>query len=115
MDFAVPTFVTVLAAAEGMVIESRLDETGYGWTVKVRHAGFGETRYGHMLERDLAVVGQLVVRGEQIGVSDNTGFSTGPHLHFGLRLEEADGSIDRSNANGYYGYVDPLPYLAMAF
>jgi len=57
--------------------------------------------------------GTKVVRGQLIGISDNTGgFSTGPHLHFGFYIlwKRANGTYTKDN-NGYGGAVDPMPYL----
>ena len=61
------------------------------------------TIYAH-LERPVVKTGQAVRAGEEIGRSGNSGFSTGPHLHFEVRLP---GHAD----NGFGGAVDPLPLL----
>ena len=111
IDYGLPMFTDVLAAAGGTVIESRFDAGGYGWTLKVLHPGLGETRYAHMVEGSLADLGAQVDEGNRVGVSNNTGNSSGPHLHFGFRPMDSSGFIDRSNGNGFYGYVDPAPYL----
>ena len=69
---------------------------GYGNLVVVDHGGGVSTAYGH--NTSVAVgVGQQVAQGQLIAYSGNTGHSTGPHVHFEVRI------------NG--GAVDPLGYL----
>lgn len=64
---------------------------------------------------DLNSQGQEVKAGDLIGYADNTGFSAGSHLHFGLKPVsngESLGSLYNSlQNNGYMGAVDPMPYL----
>ncbi len=68
----------------------------------------------HMKDKSIVVkVGDSVITGELLGLSNNTGQSTGPHLHFSIIPVATDGSR-RSLAgmgNGYKGCVDPLPFL----
>jgi murein DD-endopeptidase MepM/ murein hydrolase activator NlpD len=103
VDLAVPSGTQVLAAAAGRVLEVAFDEKGYGNYVKLGHS-FGETLYAH-LQQALVQVGEVVLRTLPIGISDSTGNSTGPHLHFGLRI------APYNRADGYDGYSDPMPYL----
>ena len=61
-------------------------ESGYGKIIIINH-GFGyETWYAHLNDYNVRV-GQKVVRGEVIGKLGNTGKSTGPHLHYEVRLK----------------------------
>jgi murein DD-endopeptidase MepM/ murein hydrolase activator NlpD len=58
---------------------------GYGNLVEIEHAGGVETRYGH-LERVRVAPGEAVARGEVIGDLGSTGRSTGPHVHYEVRV-----------------------------
>ena len=95
------------AALEGIVIEvGNQGKKGYGKFIRLGHVGGGQTVYSH-LKKFYVKLNQQVATGQRIGLSDNTGFSSGPHLHFGLRPPGWEKIYD----NGFYGYVDPLPYL----
>ena len=93
----------VMCAANGRILLVGFEDGGYGNYVKVQHDGGILTYYAHLKNAPVRA-GQVVKAGEVIATSDNTGFSTGPHLHFGLKLPGTN--------PGYKGYVDPLPYLS---
>jgi len=93
----------VKCAADGSIELVGFEDGGYGNYVRVRHAGGYLTYYAHLKNAPVRA-GQLVKAGEVIAVSDNTGFSTGPHLHFGLKLPGTNPA--------YKGYLDPLPFFA---
>lgn len=85
LDFAAMKGTRVYATGAGKVILTKVSRTGYGREVLIDH-GFGyTTRYGH-LSNILVHRGQKVHRGTLIGVSGNSGKSTGPHLHYEVRL-----------------------------
>lgn len=97
VDFAVGQGTTVHAAEAGTVILAEW-YGGYGNAVIVDHGGGMWTLYGHLRTGGTAVkVGDHVSRGEKLAESGSTGQSTGPHLHFEVRI---NGST-----------VDPMPYL----
>ncbi|MCW5734452.1 MAG: M23 family metallopeptidase [Enhydrobacter sp.] len=82
VDFAVPQGTPVYAASEGVVTGARRNG-GYGNWVRVDHGDGVETAYGHLLRFAPNIkTGARVARGQLIGLSGNTGRSTGPHLHF---------------------------------
>lgn len=85
IDIGVATGTTVRAAAAGTVTYAGW-ATGYGYLVKIAHASGYETRYGHNSQL-LVKVGQKVTQGQTIAHSGSTGNSTGPHLHFEIRLD----------------------------
>lgn len=60
-----------------------------GWYVDIEHAEKVITRYCHQLRRPDVVVGQQVAAGQVIGVSGNSGHSSGPHLHFEVHLGDS--------------------------
>jgi murein DD-endopeptidase MepM/ murein hydrolase activator NlpD len=74
----------VVATANGVVIKAGWTG-GYGNLIELDHGNGLKTRYGHMSKIEVAV-GDIVQRGEQMGLIGSTGRSTGPHLHFELRL-----------------------------
>jgi len=85
MDFSAPTGTDVYATGDG-IIEKVGWETGYGNTIRIDH-GFGYTTVYAHLHKFHAQVGKKVMRGEVIGEVGNTGKSTGPHLHYEVRIK----------------------------
>ena len=90
LDFSLPVGSDVYASDSGTVVWSG-PQGAYGNLVKIRHAGGVTTLYGH-LQRTMVSVGEFVLPGEVVGVSGNSGRSTGPHLHFEVR--DASGPVD---------------------
>jgi len=84
VDLAAPTGSPIRAASDGVVTSAGWNG-GYGLLVSLGHAGNRETRYGH-LSRLGVRTGQSVKRGDVIGYVGSTGRSTGPHLHYELRV-----------------------------
>jgi murein DD-endopeptidase MepM/ murein hydrolase activator NlpD len=97
LDLAVKTGTPIRAAADG-VVEKANWFGAYGLYVALDHGGSMETRYGHMSRLNVAP-GQRVRQGEIIGYVGSTGRSTGPHLHYEVRI------AGRA--------VDPTPYMRM--
>ena len=95
MDLAVPTGTSVRAALPGTVIVSAYNRGGYGYYVMIDHGGGLATLYGHCSQL-LARVGQTVEAGDVIALSGSTGRSTGPHLHFEVRING-----ERTNPRSY--------------
>ncbi len=84
-DFRGKHGTPVLAAGDGVVIFSG-EKSGYGKVVYIDHGGGVITRYAH-LSRILAKENAAIIAGEQLGRVGSTGRSTGPHLHFEVRLD----------------------------
>lgn len=87
VDYAAPMGTPVVAVADGRVVEIGR-HGGYGNLIVVEHAGGYTTRYAHLsaFAPDLQI-GAEVRRGLEIGYVGSTGHSTGPHLHFEIRLD----------------------------
>ena len=98
LDFRGPIGSPIHAAAQGKVTFVGT-KAGYGKVVEITHGNGMLTRYAHM-SAWRARVGQTVDAGDVIGLIGNTGRSTGPHLHFEVRIH------DRA--------VNPRPFLESA-
>ena len=96
IDLVAPFGSPVYAADDGIVALVGSSSSGYGNYVVIAHAGGLDTLYGH-LSTALVKAGQLVTQGQPIGLEGSSGNSTGPHLHFELRINQRP--------------VDPRPYL----
>jgi peptidoglycan DL-endopeptidase CwlO len=98
IDISVPEGTPIRAAADGTVIlmQSEYESGGYGNYTCIDHGGGLSTCYAHQSSFATSV-GARVNQGDVIGFSGNTGHSTGPHLHFEVRINGAA--------------TDPLGYL----
>jgi murein DD-endopeptidase MepM/ murein hydrolase activator NlpD len=95
IDISSPRGHAIVASAGGTVVKAGW-VNGYGRCVEVAHGLGLRTLYGHLDEIQV-IEGQHVSRGEAIGVVGTTGRSTGPHLHYEVRLDNRA--------------VNPLPYI----
>lgn len=84
IDIGAPRGTVIRVTADGTVAATGWDE-GYGLRVVVDHGYAVQTLYGHC-SRILAKVGQKVKRGDAIAHVGNSGVSTGPHVHYEVRL-----------------------------
>lgn len=85
IDVGAPMGARIVASNGGKVVTSSYDSGGYGNYVIIDHGGGYMTVYGHMKSKSVSV-GQKVSRGQTIGLCGSTGRSTGPHLHFEIRV-----------------------------
>jgi len=97
-DIEAPLGAPVVAGASGKISFVGW-QNGYGQLVVVDHGGGLTTRYGHLSHIDVDA-GQQVSRGQLVGKVGSTGRSTGPHLHYEVRINDAP--------------VNPLEYLLMS-
>lgn len=105
IDIAVPIGTEVYAVKDGIVVFTGEADV-YGKIIIISHDGYYQSVYGHLslinVEKD-----QAVKRDQMIGLSGNSGLSTGPHLHFEIRKES--GSVDPGlyiNENRYLPAAD---------
>ncbi|MEU3051358.1 transglycosylase family protein [Streptomyces sp. NPDC006984] len=98
VDFATPVGTSIKAVAAGTVVSAGWDGA-YGNAVVIQHTDGVYTLSAH-LSTTSVTAGENVTAGQQIGLSGNTGNSTGPHLHFEVRT-----------SNTYGADIDPLAYL----
>jgi murein DD-endopeptidase MepM/ murein hydrolase activator NlpD len=87
----------VKATKDGLVVDTGW-QTGYGWTVEIRHEMGYSTFYAH-LSRHFVEAGDGVRAGDVIGLSGASGNTTGPHLHYEIRINGTP--------------IDPLKYLSV--
>jgi murein DD-endopeptidase MepM/ murein hydrolase activator NlpD len=95
IDLAAPVGTPIYATADGLVSRADLFSS-YGLYVQIEHGADLETRYAHM-SRIAVAAGEHVKKGDIIGYVGTTGRSTGPHLHYEVRV---DGEA-----------VNPIPYM----
>ncbi len=125
LDFRASIGTPVKSALSGTIIGSSNTDLvkgcySYGQWLMVEHTNGLSTLYGHLSLRSVAV-GDKVSTGQIIGYSGNTGYSTGPHLHFGVyasdgvQIKKFDTSINCKGATipvaDYKAYLNPLSYL----
>lgn len=87
VDLAAPVGTPIYATADGTVSRASWF-SGYGLFVSLEHGAEMQTRYGHMSRLNVAE-GQRVHKGDVIGFVGSTGNSTGPHLHYEVRVDGA--------------------------
>ena len=95
VDIAIPIGTPIVAPRYGYVIAAGYS-TSFGWFLRIAHSDYYETFFAHLNYVPIAI-GDRVEQGERVAYSGNTGWSTGPHLHFGMFR---DGQ-----------FVDPLVYM----
>lgn len=124
-DFGVPVGTNVYAVADGTVISVVSQTDSYGKYIIIDHGNNVYSLYAHLSEFKVAK-GDRVVQGQTIALSGNTGNSTGPHLHFEIRVGGNSTSysknirdyctevnVNPSDAPSYL--TDPLVYNATAY
>jgi len=104
IDFACKEGTRIVSCQKGVVVKSE-KHPSYGNIVKIKHNEGFLTLYCHLKKR-LVIKGETIKEGDIIGLSGNTGFSTGPHLHFGLQSLSG-------GTTPYNYYIDPaLGFIA---
>jgi murein DD-endopeptidase MepM/ murein hydrolase activator NlpD len=106
LDFACKIGTPIYASGDGVVLTTGTPESGYGLQIDLNHGNGYVTKYAH-LSKIAVSPGQEIDRGQLIGYSGNTGFSTGPHLHYeiihnGVKIDPMD---------YFYSDLSPTTYL----
>jgi murein DD-endopeptidase MepM/ murein hydrolase activator NlpD len=118
LDIGCPTGTQFFAMLPGVWhLLSQKDKwgrwTGYGAAWRLHHNQGGgivhEWTFAHLQSRHLHDDNKNLPEGQHVADTDNTGFSTAPHLHIGLRILK-NGQIQNYN-NGFHGSIDPLPVM----
>jgi murein DD-endopeptidase MepM/ murein hydrolase activator NlpD len=99
VDISAPAGSGVRATADGVVVHAEFASGGYGRLVVIDHGGGIQTYYAHLSKLNVKT-GQEVRRGDIVGLVGSTGYATGPHLHYEVRMGGAP--------------VNPYLYLAKA-
>lgn len=126
IDFYATHGQPVRATHDGVCYVGVDNREGYGVVIRTRESFdyngrevFFKTIYWHLVNNIPVENGQVVKTGDIIGYADNTGLSTGDHLHFGLKPQaqgEENGSwYNVEQKNGYAGAIDPTPYFTGFF
>lgn len=115
VDFGVSTGTNILAAAKGKVVATgNCGRYAYGKWVAIDHGNGLVTLYGHLSKQKVSK-GEAVERGDVIGLSGNTGYSTGPHLHFSVFTSGSFEVVDSTKVSGVKiptgAHVNPMKYL----
>lgn len=95
VDLGMPTGTPIYATADGVISKAEWFSS-YGLYIAIEHGGKIQTRYGHLSRLSVAS-GQPVKKGDLIGYVGSTGRSTGPHLHYEVRIAGIA--------------VNPIPYM----
>lgn len=114
VDFGI-SYGNIFSAEKGKVVGSGDNgRYAYGKWIAVDHGDGLITLYGHLSKKSVSK-GDKVKKGEKIGTSGNTGYSTGPHLHFSVFDEKTFGTVESKYIDGLYiptgASVNPMRYL----
>lgn len=102
LDLRAAPGTPVFACDDGVIESTPFDKEGFGWYVRLVH-DWGRSYYCHLA--GMVQYSGPVKRGMQVGTSGSSGFCTGPHLHFGIKVCGAP-------TPGYGDWTDPTPFLS---
>jgi len=110
LDFGTRVGTDLFAVADGVVVETgNQGGAGYGKYMRIHTTDGYEVTYGHL---SFIILGknEIFKAGDKLAESGNTGYSTGPHLHLGVR-KLSNSKVILNYDNGYKGAIDPLPFF----
>lgn len=102
IDYGLPKGTPVYSCDEGTILQAG-DNGDFGTSVTIQHS-WGTSLCAHLSSLEIQP-GQQVSKHQRLGNSGDSGFTSGPHLHFAIKPTETDIN------NGFLGYVDPAPYF----
>jgi murein DD-endopeptidase MepM/ murein hydrolase activator NlpD len=102
IDFAMPIGIPILACDNGVLTYADNVPDSDGCGINIKHE-WGMSQYWH-LSGLVAKYGEKVVKEQKIGLSGATGWATGPHLHFGIK-------VNGQGALNMRGWTDPKPFF----
>ena len=105
LDFGLTAGNEVFACDSGKVIQSG-DNGDFGTSITIQHS-WGQSIYGHLQETKVKENDEIGVN-KVIGLSGSSGAAFGEHLHFAINPNNPD------LTNGYFGFIDPAPYLSLS-
>ncbi|HPE94744.1 MAG TPA: peptidoglycan DD-metalloendopeptidase family protein [Bacillota bacterium] len=112
IDFPCDTGTEVYAVEDGTVVMSEY-RGGYGWLIVIYHGGGIQTYYAHN-SKLLVSVNDTIVKGQLIAYSGNTGKSTGPHLHFGVKVNGVFVDPETKDKEGNFVYLNTSSFTSRA-
>jgi len=108
MDFTAPVGTPVHATGDGIVVKVERERGGYGNNILISHGFSYETLYAHLSKINIQR-GQVIKRGQVIGLVGNTGKSTAPHLHYEVHKSGAP----INPINYFFNDITPDEYQKM--
>lgn len=113
IDYGCNNGTPIYASNDGEVLTASFDNINGNFIQVWNKEQNFKTVYGHLSVMKVKQ-GDVVVAGQLIGLSGNTGDGTGPHLHFGLKPTTTGGN-GLNNNNGTNGAIDPAPYIKLDY
>lgn len=107
VDLRAPVGTLIYAPIGGVAEVHDQGKKGYGLYVRIKNPEY-ECVLAHLSKAAFQGIHEVHV-GDPIGLSGNTGFSTAPHVHFGVRKLNSDGTV-KDKANGFAGYLNIEPF-----
>lgn len=110
IDFRAAVGTPLVAPISGLAECHDEGAGGYGKYVRIKGGGY-DCVVAHLSKHLFSGVKEIKM-GDPIGLSGNTGFSSGPHVHLGVRKIDGAGNVIASS-NGYAGYLDIYQYILL--
>ncbi len=107
VDYGIPVGTPLRSCINGRVVQIGHDNGGFGnFVMLFDYVQFMYVVYAHLSKLKIKKQWANVSKGKLIGWSGNSGWSTGPHLHFGIRPSTKTWGIKYKD-NGFHGYINP--------